>query len=67
MSLRHPDDPGVVSPLLLNCLPLEPGEALFLEAGEPHSYLRGVGIEIMGNSDNVLRGGLTRAVLLHGP
>jgi len=32
---------------------------MYLGAGELHSYLEGVGIEIMGNSDNVLRGGLT--------
>ena len=60
LCLRHPDDPAVLAPLLLNTLRLEPGEALFLEAGEVHAYLRGLGVELMGNSDNVLRGGLTR-------
>jgi mannose-6-phosphate isomerase len=52
-------DPGVAVMLLLNLVRLGPGQALFLEAGEPHAYLEGVGIELMANSDNVLRGGLT--------
>lgn len=53
-------DPGVFAPLFLKYFRLEPGEALFLEAGVLHSYLRGFGLEIMANSDNVLRGGLTK-------
>ncbi|MGQ9591014.1 MAG: mannose-6-phosphate isomerase, class I [Planctomycetota bacterium] len=57
---EHPDDAGVLSPLLLNCIRLEPTEALFLPAGELHTYLEGVAVEIMANSDNVLRGGLTK-------
>jgi mannose-6-phosphate isomerase len=57
---RFPADPGVVCALLLNLVRLAPGEALFLSAGTPHAYLGGVGVEIMANSDNVLRGGLTR-------
>lgn len=56
---RHPGDRGLLAPLYLNVFLLEPGEALFLEAGVLHAYLEGAGIEIMGNSDNVLRGGLT--------
>jgi mannose-6-phosphate isomerase len=56
---RYPDDIGVLSPLYLNLLVLEPGQALFLPAGELHAYLDGLGVEIMANSDNVLRGGLT--------
>ncbi len=55
----YPGDIGVLGPLLLNLVQLNPGEALFLEAGELHAYLRGCGIELMANSDNVLRGGLT--------
>ena len=55
----HPRDPGVVIALLLNHVRLEPGEALFLGAGILHSYLSGMGVELMANSDNVLRGGLT--------
>jgi mannose-6-phosphate isomerase len=54
------DDPGVCFPLLLNVLTLEPGQAVFLGAGIPHAYLRGTGLEVMANSDNVLRGGLTK-------
>jgi mannose-6-phosphate isomerase len=56
---QYPGDPGVLAPLLLHFVALEPGEALFLPAGELHSYLGGVGVELMANSDNVLRGGLT--------
>ncbi len=55
----YPGDAGVLAPLFLNLVALAPGEAMFLGAGQLHSYLEGVGIEIMGNSDNVLRGGLT--------
>ncbi len=56
---EHPDDIGVICPLILNLVKLEPGQAMYLPAGELHSYLSGTGIEIMANSDNVLRGGLT--------
>ena len=56
---RFPGDIGVLSPILLNVVRLEPGQAMFLPAGELHAYLDGVGIELMANSDNVLRGGLT--------
>ncbi|HDM09867.1 MAG: mannose-6-phosphate isomerase, class I [Deltaproteobacteria bacterium] len=56
---KYPGDIGVLSPLLLNLVSLQPGEAIFLPAGELHAYLRGAGLEIMANSDNVLRGGLT--------
>jgi mannose-6-phosphate isomerase len=55
----YPDDIGVLSPILLNLICLEPGQAMFLDAGELHAYLEGTGIELMANSDNVLRGGLT--------
>ena len=44
---------------MLNVVRLDPGQALFLPAGVPHSYLEGTGVEIMANSDNVVRGGLT--------
>ena len=56
---RYPGDAGVVTALLLNLVHLKPGEALFLGAGNLHAYLGGTGVEIMANSDNVLRGGLT--------
>ncbi|MCF7928400.1 MAG: mannose-6-phosphate isomerase, class I [Spirochaetales bacterium] len=55
----YPNDVGVLSPFLLNLVELEPGQAMFLPAGELHAYLEGFGIELMANSDNVLRGGLT--------
>jgi mannose-6-phosphate isomerase len=54
-----PGDPGLLAALLLNYVRLQPGEALYLGAGVPHAYLRGTGVEIMANSDNVLRCGLT--------
>lgn len=56
---RYPGDPGVLASLLLNRVTLAPGQALFLSAGNLHAYLAGVGVELMANSDNVLRGGLT--------
>jgi mannose-6-phosphate isomerase len=56
---EYPADIGVLSPILLNLVCLQPGEAIFLDAGELHAYLDGVGVELMANSDNVLRGGLT--------
>ncbi|RDI53157.1 mannose-6-phosphate isomerase, class I [Nocardia mexicana] len=55
----YPGDAGVLAALLLNRLTLQPGQGLFLAAGNLHAYLHGVGVEIMANSDNVLRGGLT--------
>ena len=55
----HPGDAGLVVSLLLNEVELAAGEAIFLPAGNIHAYLRGVGIELMEASDNVLRGGLT--------
>ena len=56
----YPGDPGVIIALLLNRIRLEPGQALFLAAGNVHCYLRGTAVEVMANSDNVLRGGFTR-------
>ncbi|MDC7221438.1 MAG: mannose-6-phosphate isomerase, class I [Spirochaetales bacterium] len=55
----YPGDISALAPLYLNLIVLNKGEALFLPAGEMHAYLHGVGIELMANSDNVLRGGLT--------
>lgn len=52
-------DRGLLFLLLLELRHLQPGQALFLEAGVPHAYLRGAGIEVMAASDNVLRAGLT--------
>ena len=55
----YPGDPAVIAPLYLNVFRLEPGEAVFLEAGVLHAYIHGFGVELMADSDNVLRGGLT--------
>ncbi|HEY0208627.1 mannose-6-phosphate isomerase [Acerihabitans sp.] len=55
----YPDDCGLFSPLLLNVITLKPGQAMFLYAETPHAYLRGEALEVMANSDNVLRAGLT--------
>lgn len=59
LAARYPGDSGVLAALLLNRISLAPGDALFLPAGNLHAYLRGVAVEVMANSDNVLRGGLT--------
>ncbi|MFE0737879.1 mannose-6-phosphate isomerase, class I [Streptomyces sp. NPDC058855] len=56
---HYPGDPGVLAAMLLHHVVLQPGEALYLGAGVPHAYLSGLGVEIMANSDNVLRCGLT--------
>jgi mannose-6-phosphate isomerase len=55
----YPGDPGVLAALLMNRITLRPYEALYLPAGNLHAYLSGGGVEIMANSDNVMRGGLT--------
>ncbi|MBD7919708.1 mannose-6-phosphate isomerase, class I, partial [Cellulomonas sp. Sa3CUA2] len=55
----YPGDPGAVTAVLLNPVTLHPGEALFVPAGAVHAYLDGTAVEIMANSDNVLRAGLT--------
>lgn len=55
----YPADTGVLAPYYLNLFTLEPGEAVYLSARVLHAYLEGFGIELMANSDNVLRGGLT--------
>jgi mannose-6-phosphate isomerase len=59
LTARYPDDPSVVVTLLLNRVTLQPGEAIHLTAGNLHAYLSGAGVELMGASDNVVRGGLT--------
>jgi mannose-6-phosphate isomerase len=59
LSAAYPGDPGIVIALLLNRVELRPGQVLYLPAGNIHAYLRGVGVELMSASDNVLRGGLT--------
>lgn len=52
-------DRGIFSIYLFNIVKLLPGEAIFQDAGIPHAYLEGQNVELMANSDNVLRGGLT--------
>ncbi|OYN84756.1 mannose-6-phosphate isomerase, class I [Parenemella sanctibonifatiensis] len=59
LDASYPGDPGILAALLLNRVTLQQGQAIFLPAGNLHAYLRGTGVEIMANSDNVLRGGLT--------
>ena len=56
---EHPGDLGVVASLLLRYAVLRPGEAVFMPAGGLHAYLRGTGVELLANSDNVVRAGLT--------
>ena len=56
---HYPGDAGCAVAMMLNRVSLTPGQALFLDAGQPHSYLSGVAVELMGPSDNVVRGGLT--------
>ena len=60
LATQYPDQPSVAATLLLNLVTLAPGQALHLDAGNLHSYLHGTGIELMGASDNVVRGGLTQ-------
>lgn len=55
----YPGDISALAPLYMNLVYLRPGEALFQADGELHAYLKGNGVELMANSDNVLRGGLT--------
>lgn len=59
LSKIYPNDTGLFSPLLLNVITLQPGEAMFVFPETPHAYLKGVALEVMANSDNVLRAGLT--------
>lgn len=59
LAKNYPEDIGLFSPLILNVLTLKPGEAMYLDARTPHAYLKGTGLEVMANSDNVLRAGLT--------
>ncbi|MCG9639372.1 mannose-6-phosphate isomerase, class I [Vibrio sp. Isolate34] len=59
LSHQYPNDIGLFCVLLLNLITLKPGEAMYLNANTPHAYVKGTGLEIMANSDNVLRAGLT--------
>ena len=53
-------DKGIFSIYFFNLVKINKGEAIFQDAGIPHAYLEGQNIELMANSDNVLRGGLTK-------
>lgn len=55
----YPHDFGIVATLLMNHIVLQPGEAVYTPAGVVHSYIQGIGVEVLANSDNVLRAGLT--------
>lgn len=55
----HPGDPGALVTLLMNLTVLSPGEALYIPSNTIHSYVSGLGLEVMATSDNVIRGGLT--------
>jgi mannose-6-phosphate isomerase len=59
IAVDHPGDLGVVASLLMRHAVLEPGQAVFMAAGGLHAYLRGTGVELLANSDNVVRAGLT--------
>ena len=59
LQILYPGDPGIVVSLLMNHIHLEPEQAIQIGAGQVHAYVRGLGVEIMASSDNVLRGGLT--------
>lgn len=59
LARAYAGDPSVAVTLLLNRVMLARGEAVFLGPGNLHAYLRGFGVEIMSNSDNVVRGGIT--------
>lgn len=54
-----PTDPSIIAAALMNRVTLHPGEGLYVPAGQMHAYLSGTGVEVMANSDNVIRGGLT--------
>jgi mannose-6-phosphate isomerase len=56
---QYPGDPAVLSPLYLNLITIEPGQAIYVPPGILHSYSKGFGVELMAASDNVLRNGLT--------
>lgn len=56
---HYPTDPGVLVAALMNHRVLQPEEAMFFAAGTTHAYLHGLGIELLANSDNVVRAGLT--------
>jgi mannose-6-phosphate isomerase len=59
LARRYPGDRSLALALMMNHISLAPGEALFIAAGTLHTYLRGLALELLSPSDNVLRVGLT--------
>lgn len=59
MAEVFPGDRGLLAPLYLQLLRIDPGQAVYTGPGVLHAYLDGMGVELMANSDNVLRGGCT--------
>jgi mannose-6-phosphate isomerase len=59
LAAAYPGDMGSIIALLMNLVELEPGTAMYVPPRTVHAYLHGTGVEILANSDNVLRGGLT--------
>jgi len=59
VATAYPSDTGALLSPLLGYLCLQAGQAVYLPAGVPHSYIRGTGVEVMTSSDNVIRLGLT--------
>lgn len=59
LNSQFPGDIGVFCAFMLNYVVMEPGDAIFLAAGEPHAYVSGDIVECMATSDNVIRAGLT--------
>jgi mannose-6-phosphate isomerase len=67
LAKAHPHDAGAVASLLLGRVRLAPGQCVFVPSGMPHAYLSGLAVEVMANSDNVFRAGLTsKFVDVHG-
>jgi len=62
LSGLYPTDPAVLAPYFLNFIELEVGDSISIDPGDVHAYLSGFGLEVLGNSDNVLRAGLTDKV-----
>jgi mannose-6-phosphate isomerase len=59
LAKEYPGDVGVLSAFFFNYVELVPGQAIYLDANEPHAYLSGECLECMATSDNVVRAGLT--------
>ena len=55
----RPYDPGLIMIFIMNLVYMTEGQVIFQGAGVPHAYLEGINVELMSNSDNVVRGGLT--------